>query len=150
MFDKYIKYGVKITRKDGKKRVTGIPKNWQKLTESSFNNQDNFAILTGKLNDILVIDIDNKEDMPGKAWFEETLGPIDELNTLVTKTINGGYHIYYKFNESIKNSNNFLGKHIDVLVTGKCVYEGKGYTVIRNYKPIAPSDDIVKLFLNTI
>jgi phage/plasmid-associated DNA primase len=146
MFENYIRFGVKISVKDGKKKVSGIPKNWQNLTESMYNNEKNFAILVGKTNDILVIDIDNKEDMPGKQWFEENIQKICELDTLVTETINGGYHVYYKYNEKVKNANNFLGLFIDVLVERKCVYEGFGYNVIRNFEPKEMDEKTLELF----
>jgi hypothetical protein len=146
MFEKYIRYGVTISNVNGKKTVTGIPKNWQKLTKSIYNNEKNFAILSGKLNDIMVIDIDNKKGMPGKQWFEENIGNISELDTLVTQTINGGFHVYYKYNNEVKNSNNFLGKHIDVLVDSKCVYEGFGYSVIVNKEPMEMDPATVLLF----
>jgi len=135
VFENLVKIGVKIVhnKETGKKKVTGMPNGWQNLTESKYNDQDNYAILTGKLNDLFVIDLDNKGDFIAKSWFEQNffnLGDPSKFPTLVTQTINGGYHVYYRYNDSIKNRNNFLGKNIDILVDKKCVYEGKNYTVL--------------------
>lgn len=56
-FENMIKFGVKITRKNGKKSVSGMPQKWPDLTSSVYNNEVNYAILTGKTNDIIVVDL---------------------------------------------------------------------------------------------
>ena len=102
-FEELIKIGIKIKLKDGKKSVS-MPKKWQEFTESKYNGEANFAILTGKTNDIIVIDLDNKDpEFIGKKWFEENFGSLESCNTLVTETMNKGYHIYFKYNERFKN-----------------------------------------------
>jgi hypothetical protein len=64
-----------------------FPRNWQKMTKSSYKDEKHFAILTGKINDIIVIDLDFKEkEFVGLQWFEDIFGAIDTQDTLVTKT----------------------------------------------------------------
>jgi phage/plasmid-associated DNA primase len=143
-----IKYGINLTRtKDGKKVVTGVPREWQKLTKSVYNNEQNYAILTGSVNCILVVDLDNKGDFPGKTWFEDSFFQLENTNeTLVTKTISGGYHVYFKYNEAVKNKNNYLDLQVDILVDRKCVYEGKGYDIVSDTTEIQElSQDQVRL-----
>lgn len=128
--EKLVKIGIELKIENGKKKVT-LPKNWTNITKSIYNNESNYAILTGKLNDIIVVDLDNKEpDFIGLNWFETEFGELSNLNTLVTKTVNNGYHIYFKYNPKIKNKNNFKNLHVDILSDNKCVYEGTNYTVL--------------------
>ena len=85
-FKDMIKIGITFPKKNVK-----LPKNWPSFTKSQYLNEPNFAILTGKLNDILVIDIDNKDpQFKGLVWFQSHFGDITELDTLVTQTINRG------------------------------------------------------------
>ncbi len=108
-------FGVNVKIKNNKKVLTP-PNNWVNLSKPLYNNESNIGILCGEVNDFFVIDLDNKdEDFSGLKWFESTFGNLNSLNTLITKTINNGYHIYFKYNSLIKNKNNFKGLHIDIL-----------------------------------
>ena len=141
IFNNFIKIGVNFPKSNVK-----LPKNWQNLKESKYNNEENFAILTGQINDIVVIDLDNKDStFKGKLWFENNFGEISKLNTLVTKTVNNGYHIYYKYTSKLKNTLNYKGLHIDILSDKKCVYEGKGYDLLNNNKITELNDNQVEL-----
>ena len=100
-------FGVNVKIKNNKKVLTP-PNNWVNLSKPLYNNESNIGILCGEVNDFFVIDLDNKdEDFSGLKWFESTFGNLNSLNTLITKTINNGYHIYFKYNSLIKNKNNF-------------------------------------------
>ena len=59
-FIDFIKIGIDLKIEKGKKKVV-LPKNWTNITDSIYNNESHFAILTGKLNNIIVVDLDNKE-----------------------------------------------------------------------------------------
>lgn len=112
-----------------------LPKGWNKFTESQYSGEDHYAILMGTVNDIVVIDLDLKESsFVGLQWLEKYIGDVNSLNTLVTKTVNGGYHIYFKYSNKLKNINN-KEYHIDILVDNKCCYQGKTYPILSN-KPI--------------
>lgn len=94
-FESMIKIGIELNHADGKKSVR-LPLNWTETKESKYNGEKNIAILTGEVNDIIVVDIDKKDaEFKGLKWFEERYGKIDQMNTLVTKSINGGYHVYF-------------------------------------------------------
>ncbi|KAI9329501.1 hypothetical protein DFJ73DRAFT_765695 [Zopfochytrium polystomum] len=97
-------------------------------TKKYFNKNihKNFGIFCGIKSNEVVVDLDNKdEEFTAKKWFEEHLGKIEEINTLVTKTIRGGYHIYFKYDERFpkSTSNNML--HIDIKGQGYDVYVDK-------------------------
>jgi hypothetical protein len=144
MFNTFIKIGITLNRDSkGKKHVSGMPVKWTTITKSIYHNEPNYAVLTGPLNDILVIDIDNKGDFPGKEWFENNFFKLTDglTDTLVTHTISGGYHVYFKYTQKVKNHNDYRGLSIDVLCDRKCAYEGKGYTVISNTNEIKELTD---------
>jgi hypothetical protein len=99
-----------------------------------YNNEDNFAIVTGKLNDIIVIDLDYKDpQFTAYQWFIQHFGSLDDVDTLVTKTINNGFHIYFKYTDQIMRA--FTKINIDILSDKYHVTEGKGYSVVYD-KPI--------------
>lgn len=140
-------FGVNVKIKNNKKVLTP-PNNWVNLSKPLYNNESNIGILCGEVNDFFVIDLDNKdEDFSGLKWFESTFGNLNSLNTLITKTINNGYHIYFKYNSLIKNKNNFKGLHIDILSDKKFVLEGKNYSILYN-KPIRSLNDYELFILN--
>lgn len=123
MIDNMVKIGVLFPKNNVK-----LPKGWNKFTESRYNNEKNYAILTGKINNCIVIDLDNKDDFIGLKWFKQVFG---EFNTFTTKSINGGYHIFFKYSDKIKNIAN-KKIHIDILSDERCCYQGDGYDIVNN------------------
>jgi hypothetical protein len=147
IFNKYIKIGIEFPKK-----LVKLPKNWTNITKNlnMCENPVNYAILTGKINNIIVVDIDKKNNqLPGLEWFTKCFGQLKALDTLVIESINGGYHIYFQYTSSIKNKNNYLSKHIDILVDKKCVYEGKGYNILHNFPPRELTSDEIKYLIET-
>ena len=139
VFHDFIKIGIHLNVDSlGKKHATGMPRKWTDVKHTIYNGEPNYSILTGQINDIIVIDLDNKGDFPAKEWFETHFFKLDAglTNTIVTRTINGGYHVYFKWSPLVSNHNDYLGQHIDILVDRKCVYEGQGYTIISNTSQI--------------
>ena len=62
-----IKIGVNFPKENVK-----LPSKWNKITKSIYNNEKNYAILTGKINNIIVVDLDNKDpEFTALKWFEE-------------------------------------------------------------------------------
>jgi putative DNA primase/helicase len=132
-FQNKVRIGIDMS--DGKKSVK-LPKNWNDITASIYNGEENFAVLTGKVNDIVVVDLDKKNDkFEGLKWFEDNCGQLSDLNTLVTKTLNDGFHVYFKYNELLKNKINVNNLHIDILTDKRCAFEGARYNVIHD-RPI--------------
>ena len=123
-----IKIGVNFPKENVK-----LPSKWNKITKSIYNNEKNYAILTGKINNIIVVDLDNKDpEFTALKWFEENIGELSKINTLTTKTINSGYHIYFKYSDKIKNMNNKYF-HIYILSDNKCFYQGEHYDILYDY-----------------
>lgn len=124
-----IRVGIDLTK--GKREAMKKYPGWSGYKESIYNGEKNYAILTGEVNDIVVVDLDKKEELfKGLEWFESKFGKINEVNTLVTRTLNSGYHIYFKYNKSISNRINMNNINVDILSDKKCVFEGEGYSVV--------------------
>ena len=145
-FTNMIKIGVVFPKSNVK-----LPKNWTKLTESVYNDEVNFAVLTGKINDIIVIDLDKKEEeFMALKWVEENLGSLDDINTLITKTVNQGYHLFFRYTTKLKNVINAGGKNIDILSDKKCCYQGVGYDIVSNKEIRELTDSEIKKVLQLV
>lgn len=96
-----------------------IVKDWTSLTRENQRekitrwNAPNLGVLTGEINGIIVLDIDNK--IPGneksknlslKNGLDEWkfyIGIHGEPQTFKVKTGSGGYHYYFKYNDAVKD-----------------------------------------------
>ena len=66
------------------------------------NTNNNAGILTGKVNRILVIDIDPKNGgLESLKQLENEIGPIKDSSNYVVQTGSGGYHIYFAYPEEL-------------------------------------------------
>jgi phage/plasmid-associated DNA primase len=137
MFENYIKFSVNIgVDKNNKKKVTGHKKDWQKLNESRYNGEDNFAVLTGETNDLILIDLDKSVDKSGVEWYTKSFGhELEESETLVTGTINGGYHLYFKYDSRISSNSADKELLVDIKSNSGCGYQGKGYPIVLEKPP---------------
>jgi len=80
-------------------------KEWQKIKKSKeIKGDENIGILTGKVNNIIVVDIDKKDNglKIWKKWIKE-YGEID-TPTIKTGGLEGGIHLYFKYDKDIKSS----------------------------------------------
>lgn len=105
------------------------------LTKSQFQNEKNYALLTGKVNNIISIELQyNEPTFRGKEWFEKRLGTIDRLNTLVTTTPGEDYRIFFRYNNSLDQS--FTNQHLNIRITSNhdYCYQGTGFKTIHNRK----------------
>jgi len=88
--------------------------NWQKKTKTIHPTyiDQNIGILTGKINDITVLDIDVKEN--GIKLFFKLIKEYSDIKTPTVKSPGGSIHLYFKYNKKIPNSNRILvdGKRI--------------------------------------
>jgi P4 family phage/plasmid primase-like protien len=135
MFNDFIKIGCKLSfDSDNKKNISCLPKDWLNSDVSIFNNEPNFMIICGKINNITVIDLDfpKHNEVSSIDWFESKFGKISQLNTLVTSTVNNGFHIYFSYNNSLKTTTKFNNIPLDILNDKKGVLEGNGYNIINN------------------
>jgi bifunctional DNA primase/polymerase-like protein len=62
----------------------------------------NTALLTGKINDIIVVDIDIKDD--GLKLWDELVKEHGEINTPTVKSGQYGKHLYFKYSSKIHSS----------------------------------------------
>lgn len=138
---------------NGKKENVRFPKQWQKINlDLTTDNSKNIAILTGKVNQIIVIDIDKPKngEIDGLKYFEENVCELDKLDTIITKTYNGGYHIYFKYTEKLKNCvrlKDIQEVSIDIKSDGGCVYEGMYYQLLKDANELMNiPDEFIKLF----
>ena len=101
---------------------TKIPlhKNWANKYQTD-KPCGNYGVLTGKINNIIIVDIDKKDD--GLTKWEELIEIHDEPDTYTIKTGSGGYHYYFNYNEVIKNIIKLkidgISYGIDILTDGK-------------------------------
>ncbi|ATZ80273.1 D5 family helicase-primase [Bodo saltans virus] len=127
--------------KKWKKELT-MPTGWQKLTSSKYiKSYNGLALLTGKINNIIVIDIDNVEH-----WkkFLQKYNKI-EPNTVKAESGSGGIHLYFKYTddlEKISSTDHKFGKEfdIDLKTNGGCIiappttYFNKNFNTDVSYK----------------
>jgi hypothetical protein len=149
VLDTFIKTGCKIDIVDNKKHLSGLIKGWLSLKESSYNNEENYMILAGKINDITIIDLDiskNESDANSIKWFTDNISKIADINTFTTKTISGGYHVYFKYTPELKTTTKLHGIPLDILNDGKGVLEGTGYTILNNVAIRPFSNEELKFF----
>lgn len=88
------------------KRVL-IP-NWQNKQETIVAHYlpSNIGILTGKINNLLILDIDIKDN--GMKLWNEIIKDKPEINTPMVKSPGGSIHLYFKYNAKIPNMNRIL------------------------------------------
>lgn len=102
-------------------KYSGFPKDWQNLSKSKLDkNKNGEAILTGKVNNIIVIDFDKEEGMyyfnKYKKLFEDTF---------IENSTNGYKHAYFIYDDALKSGVSKLSNKIDILSDGKCCVIGK-------------------------
>lgn len=90
--------------------------------------QRNVAIATGAGSNLIVIDLDRKEGFDGVANFEAVAAEHGGIPaTLTAVTGSGGKHLFFTYppgvRPHVKNSDNLIGKHIDVRADG-------GYVIV--------------------
>ena len=124
-----------IINKHGKlEKKVGFPKGWKEYTNEDYCQSwvmskeyynSGIAIKTGKINNITVVDIDTKdEDIIKKILEYLELKSLQDTTCIET---NKGYHLYFKYNEKLKQTTNFrediFGKgSIDIRNDGGIVY----------------------------
>ena len=84
---------------------------------SKYNNY-RLANLTGKINNVIVVDVDkpkpDKDEKDGFKYFKQIMK--NNPKTLTYKTASGGRHYYFKYDEDINSKNiGVNGYSIDVL-----------------------------------
>lgn len=84
---------------------------------NNFNNQNNIGILTGRINNILVVDIDfkkpNKLEQDGMEDFLTNYVNLFGMpKTRIIKTRRGGFHLYFNYQSNDNTINSIVHKHL--------------------------------------
>ena len=97
-----------------------IFRDWKNKYQTDRPN-GNYGVLAGKINNIIIVDIDIKDD--GLKKWEELIDQNELPDTYTVKTGSGGYHYYFNYNEIIKNKIKLkiegISYGIDILTDGK-------------------------------
>lgn len=169
-FEQFKKTPVLISVKDSKKKILShthlVPEN-----QVDYDNEPNFAVYTGKVNNLLLVDFDtnkkinfNTSKLNGEEWFEKEFGKITDLFGLVTKTPSGGIHAYCLYTDDLPD--NAIGLDykiatkedeepiemsvaIDILSNEGVGFQGRHYNLIQN-KEIKEIPEKFLTFLKTL
>lgn len=96
----------------------------------------NIAIVTGRLSNLFVIDVDSYKTDEALAILTELGINIENAETPVVRTPSGGYHIWFEMPETLLRSRNNLEPGIDVrgengyVLVPPSVVDGKPYTFL--------------------
>ena len=114
-----------------------------------------YMFLTGKANNIIVIDIDRfnpeRDDHIGKVdglkKWDELFPNIDYTNSLIVVTPSGGRHIYCEYDETITSKEIAKDVLIDILSDGSAVTFGPLYQILQLPDTVPPVYPEVKMYL---
>jgi len=82
-----------------------ITKNWSSPPYNTEIKNKNYSVLTGSINNLLVVDIDLLENKTAiNHYWKELIGCHGKPKTLTVRTPSGGYHYYFKFDPEIKTT----------------------------------------------
>lgn len=99
IFADKICFSVSVYKQNGKKYWKNVPHNYFELTKSNLSSgsgQDTVAVLTGRKNDITVVDIDDMN------FWEEHKEILEDI-TYTDKSFSGKRHLYFKYTPILKN-----------------------------------------------
>ena len=92
----------------------------------------NVGLITGKLNDIIVLDVDTKDN--GIEEMQKYYDQYGEIPTLKQISPNGGYHLFFKYTSSNEDDqyiiNNFLLNSSKYRNAGLDIRSNGGYIVV--------------------
>ena len=95
--------------KEKKDPVMGC--DWHNITKENykmFNKYENWALITGKMSDLTVIDIDNQDT------YEKLIEKCPVLKECRTIKTYKGYHIYCSYNEKLNTSSNVCDHYVGI------------------------------------
>ncbi len=96
------------------------------------NKQSNIGIVTGRISNIIVIDIDTKGNLDGRQSIAEKEAELDCYlpPTVTAKTQSGGLHLFYKYPQGINKITGHVGilPQVDIRADGNqvVVFPSKG------------------------
>jgi hypothetical protein len=132
---------------------------WKNKKEAQYNYNDidsdkyNIGIITGKINNIIVVDIDLYK-MEDDNIFLKEFKNYKKIDTLINKTPRGGYHLYFNYDESLYNVASNI--QVDIrsdngyIVAPPSSIEGNQYTIYKNKPIIDIPEDLKEFLLNNV
>lgn len=113
------------------------------------NNVVGFGIATGKRNNIIVIDWDNKE-----TTNNEFINKLHDQKTLTISTPSGGFHFIFKYNELFKKNARGIFNNIDIRSDRGLIFHGIRedgiYNIYKNEPIKTLNDDLINELLKNI
>lgn len=122
---------------------------WEKITKTPthlFKPEYNIAILTGKINNITVVDIDmlkpDSNELDGLKKYYDLLQKYNNGHNLITPTCKSqskGLHLYFKYDADVKMTTKVGGYTIDIrndkglIICPPSIGEKGAYTWKNNY-----------------
>ena len=127
LFNDKIRFSINVSvDKNGKKIITLWPSNWAKFDKSVINkNHNSITVLTGKINNLTIIDFDEK----GMEYFYKYE---DLMDTYIEYSTRGFRHAYFEYDEELSSKIKVNNLDTDILSDGKCCIT----TTNNNGKPI--------------
>ena len=133
----FITFPVNLNIHEKEKQVVALHKGWRDLT-SSIPSQNHCGILTGKINNITVVDIDCDSPFIGK---------FDNLQPLNVDTPSGGCYYLFQYEESLQSIYHTLDR-LSIYNNQSCVFFGDGYKIL-NEVPIPKMDPVFLMALQS-
>lgn len=139
-FEDKIIFSCNIKLENDKKKPIGLPNKWINLDKSIIKNNHKIkCILTGKKNNIIVIDFDKELGMSYYNKYKHILE-----KSYVETSYSGYKHVYYLYdNDFSQSSININNYSIDILSNGKFCFMSDD----NNRKEILEIPQIIKDFL---
>ena len=139
-FEDKIIFSCNIKLENDKKKPIGLPNKWINLDKSIIKNNHKIkCILTGKKNNIIVIDFDKELGMSYYNKYKHILE-----KSYVETSYSGYKHVYYLYdNDFSQSSININNYSIDILSNGKFCFMSDD----NNGKQILEIPEIIKDFL---
>jgi len=140
-----------LMRDDEGKKIVKFENDYTKYRGERYNfdnwpyKSDNLAIITGKISNLTIVDIDSKEAL--KSLEDTTNLSIEELAEYIIKT-SKGYQLFYSYEPTIKAKIG-IRDFVDLLNDGRQTFAdptNDGYTVVKQDKPKAMPDKLKALF----
>lgn len=152
------KYKKFIIPKNKKTTYIKWSKSYNHIKDDIDTNKYNYGILTGEQNNLLVLDIDVKDE--GIEEFNKYIKQFGDIKTFIQTTPSGGKHYFFNYkhsnpsvqhliNFSLTNSSKYRGKGLDIRSNGGYIV-GSGstinnikYEIFNNVKPIEIPESLV-------
>jgi hypothetical protein len=134
-FTNMMKIAVKLNLKESAVQWSN-PKTHSKSINSNYYN---VGLLTGRINNIIVVDVDVKDN--GVEEMEKYIAIHGPLKTIRQNTPNGGYHLIFKYTSTSSNDQYLIDNY---LKTDRAYRNGIDIRSNKGYIVFAPS----KLMVN--